>query len=677
MRQICNNKIAVFDNYPLSGPDNIVAAMKDAGNIPWLYFSNGAFSEKTLCTVMAHAEKQDAVMAAPSCDPGLLERAPHIRSFRTGFPLRNKKDGGLFAVSLAALSFFMLPDLPEKLIRTEALRGMAEKLADFRNDILWETALLALLPGKVLLTKKLLQTDRFVSPTADYQAFSEKLQKINPDLASLLWCFQCRTAFAAKHAGLSFPTGLNPAAVFLASMISAPAETLHLQLPTQKKVVGKVRNIAVFASSFTGGGAERCASLLIEGFVKQGYRVTLFTVKPPSPQDYPLTDGVERIVIPPDTFIRMPALQKEIRKHEIDTAVMIEHIWELNLTDALFLKSLGVRVVQMEHNSFAYIAYAGIPNFAHYRTPVYRVLDAVTALSYVDETLWRDTGANACFMPNPLTFSPDLTVPGKRDTHTMLFIGRLTADKGAWDAIKVLGAVKKEFPDTQLILAGAFADKRFEKELRALITALNLEDAVQLTGRLSDVTGAYQQASVLIMPSLVEGYPMTLMEAKAFALPQVIYNMPYLAAAGEDKGCISVKKKDSQGMAEAICRLFRDPETLRTLGDTGKKSLKNYSSEIVFDRWQELFECLENGSFHSGLFADHSDPEHYRIGKEELRIGMEHAPQTSRFQEDQRIVQWENRAQKNIFYRLINKLNRIAESDNNSILARLIRKIIS
>lgn len=675
MQSICCNKIAVCE-YPIPGPDSLAAAVEEAGNIPWLYFSAGSFSEKKLRSAMIRAEKKDAAVAAPSCDPGILERAPHIRSFRTGFPLRNKKDGGLFTVRLAALSFFMTPDLPGKLIRTEVLRSITDKLADFRNETLWETALLTLLPGNVLLTDELPQTDKFVSLSADYQTFSEKMQQIDPDLASLLWCFQCRSAFAANHADIPYPTGLNPAAIFLASMIAAPAETLHLQLPVQKKIVGAVRNIAVFASSFTGGGAERCASLLIEGFVKRGYHVTLFTAKQPSAQDYPLADGVERIVIPPDTFIRMPALQNEIRKRRIDTAIMVEHIWELNLVDALFLKSLGVRVIQMEHNSFAYIAYAGIPDFTHYRTPVYRVLDAVTALSYVDETLWRSTGANACFMPNPLTFSPDAAVPGERNTHTMLFIGRLTADKGAWDAVNVLAAVKKEFPDARLLLAGGFADKKFEKELRALISELKLEDAVQLTGRLSDVTEVYQQSSILIMPSLVEGYPMTLMEAKAFALPQIIYSMPYLAAAGEDKGCISAGKKDPQGMAEAVCRLFREPETLRKLGDTGKKSLENASSEIVFNRWQELFSCLEKGSFHSGLFADHSDPEHYRIGKEELRIGMEHAPRTYRFQEDQRIIQWENRAQKNVFYRIINKLDRIAESDNNSILARLIRKII-
>ena len=86
-------------------------------------------------------------------------------------------------------------------------------------------------------------------------------------------------------------------------------------------------------------------------------------------------------------------------------------------------------------------------------------------------------------------------------------------------------------------------------------------------------------------------------------------------------------------MAQAVCRLFDDPERLYALGSEAKDSLAEFSQERVKQLWTELFAYLETGEDKTGLFADTVSAEdkvrHFEIMEKECAVAhqicMNHA----------------------------------------------------
>lgn len=378
-----------------------------------------------------------------------------------------------------------------------------------------------------------------------------------------------------------------------------------------------VKNIGIFCRYLRNGGAERCAALLMEMFAEQGKTITLFAGEEPTEKDYPCPDQVERVILTQLPHERRTALELELKARQIDTCIFFDHAEWITPNDILTARSCRCRIIVQEHSLFSYPWRIGDPRIAEERDCVYPAADALTVLSRCDETFWRAhlNGFDRCmFMPNPLTFSVtdnDSAPAGK----TLLFVGRLSKDKGALAAIRTLEKVLSRHPDAKLLLIGRPDTDEFDAELHRY--AETLKGAVEFTGYTTDVAQYYRQGTVLLMPSSFEGYPMTLMESKAYALPCVMFAMPYLEAA--KRGCIQVTQGDTDAMAQAVCDLFDDPEKLRTLGAEAKASL---DTEAVKRLWQELFTVLETGTDQTGIFADNTSADekvrHFEIMNREL-----------------------------------------------------------
>lgn len=394
-----------------------------------------------------------------------------------------------------------------------------------------------------------------------------------------------------------------------------------------KQTPRPVKNIGIFCRYLRNGGAERCAALLMEMFAKQGKTITLFAGEAPTEKDYPCPDQMERVILTQFPHERRTALELELKKRQIDTCIFFDHAEWITPNDILTARFCGCRTIVQEHSLFSYPWRIGDPRIAEERDCVYPAVDVLTVLSRCDETFWRAhlNGFDRCmFMPNPLTFSVtdhDSAPAGK----TLLFVGRLSRDKGALAAVRTLEKVLIKHPDAKLLLIGRPDTDEFDAELHRYAETLN--GAVGFTGYTTDVGQYYRQGAVLLMPSAYEGYPMTLMEAKACALPCVMFAMPYLEAAKH--GCIQVPQNDTDAMAQAVCALFDDPAEFHALSAEAKASL---DTESVKRLWLELFAVLETGVDQTGIFADNTSADekvcHFEIMNRELaaaqKICMDH-----------------------------------------------------
>ena len=359
---------------------------------------------------------------------------------------------------------------------------------------------------------------------------------------------------------------------------------------------GPVRRLVVFCSALRGGGAERCASLLLQYFASlPGLKICLIQDSAPAPGDYPCPEDIDIEVLPKNFYARYARLPELLKSGQVDTCLTFDHFQPNFYFDLLTARKLGIRTIAMEHTTFAFPLYSAEPELLQLRQAVYPRTNIVTCLSRSDEYVWNSQGINARYMPNPLTF--DLRGrPPERKNKTLIFIARMVPGKGVLDALKTVEKVRERHPDVKLFMLGSFSDPAFERGLRDFVLVHHLEEAVEFTGFTTEVGRYLDQSSIHLMPSSIEGYPMTLMEAKSYGLPTVAYSLPYLEAGREEYGTLMVPQGDHSAMAEKVSGLLDDFDKLNELGRKAWDSLRLFDNEQVFKRWRAVFEWLGSGS---------------------------------------------------------------------------------
>lgn len=115
-----------------------------------------------------------------------------------------------------------------------------------------------------------------------------------------------------------------------------------------------------------------------------------------------------------------------------------------------------------------------------------------------------------------LTLREELCVPG----HCKLvgFIGRFTEQKRPFLFLEVARYVLKRRSDTRFYLVG---DGPLASELERRVTRLGVGDSIALLPPRNDIPGVLNSTDLLVLTSLYEGAPLTVMEALASGVPVV------------------------------------------------------------------------------------------------------------------------------------------------------------
>ena len=139
----------------------------------------------------------------------------------------------------------------------------------------------------------------------------------------------------------------------------------------------------------------------------------------------------------------------------------------------------------------------------------------------------------------------------------LLCVGRLIPIKGHLVLLRALAQARSRVPGLELEVAGRGP---LEPALRELARELGIEDAVRFLGFVSPVQAALEQAAVVVVPSLGEGFGMVALEAMERARPVIASAVGGLPEIVEDgKTGIVVEPGDADALAEAIVALAGRP----------------------------------------------------------------------------------------------------------------------
>jgi len=104
-------------------------------------------------------------------------------------------------------------------------------------------------------------------------------------------------------------------------------------------------------------------------------------------------------------------------------------------------------------------------------------------------------------------------------------VARFSYQKNHGFLIKVFYEIQKKYPESVLLLVGAFdKDDEYYLNIMDLIKKYRIINKVFFLGPRSDVSDLYQAMDCLVMPSLFEGLCISAIEAQAAGLPCVCSN---------------------------------------------------------------------------------------------------------------------------------------------------------
>jgi phosphatidyl-myo-inositol alpha-mannosyltransferase len=191
-------------------------------------------------------------------------------------------------------------------------------------------------------------------------------------------------------------------------------------------------------------------------------------------------------------------------------------------------------------------------------------------------------------------FTPDVKPLEKFNDgkQNILFLGRLERRKGAVYLIKAFYDIKKEIPDSRLIVAGPGTNLRKPYEKWARNHGLSEEDVV-FTGYVPEEEKAryYKTADVYCSPATSrESFGIVLMEAMAVSRTVVASNIDgYSSVVTHGHDGLLVPPRDSNGIAQAIITALKDAELRKRLSANARITAESYSWEIVARRVADYY----------------------------------------------------------------------------------------
>ncbi len=174
----------------------------------------------------------------------------------------------------------------------------------------------------------------------------------------------------------------------------------------------------------------------------------------------------------------------------------------------------------------------------------------------------------------------------------VLCVGRQEPSKGLEYLVHAFKKAKEGAPNACLLMVGA-GSRGYLARLRRTVASLGIEGDVIFAGRVSqqNLYEAYAASSVVVLPSLMEGFGITLVEAMAAAKPCIGTNVgaiPGLLLPARTG--LLVNAADTSALAAAMQRVLTNPEEAKAMGERGRALVKsNFTVGEMVRRTEALY----------------------------------------------------------------------------------------
>lgn len=338
------------------------------------------------------------------------------------------------------------------------------------------------------------------------------------------------------------------------------------------------------------GGSERVAVNLAAAMLTRGHAVDLLTwIGPTGNREpvYPLASGVGFYAFPyTGASSEITSVRERLKAGEYDCLLSLQtdhaHLYWLTAC-----QGMGIPVICSERNEPSAIeqiywnrsgrlAALGAADRIHEMLPAY--VDSIPP--------WLAERVRV--IPNAAPAVSAIAKSTDTGRKTLLYLGRLAAQKRPLILIEAFNQLSGCFPDWDLVIWG---HGKLEQDVKKGISASSARERIKFMGQSDDPAGVYATAQIYCLPSSHEGFPNTALEAMAAGLPIVGFGKCAALANIIKQGETGILAKDetAASLAEALAQLMSDAGKRKRMGASAKREAEKYAPDLIYDQWEELF----------------------------------------------------------------------------------------
>lgn len=204
--------------------------------------------------------------------------------------------------------------------------------------------------------------------------------------------------------------------------------------------------------------------------------------------------------------------------------------------------------------------------------------------------------ASCVVIPNG-TVRPDISDSELGRGDYILFLGRIDVRQKGLDLL--LAAIANEPPALPLVIAGSgpWLEQKLLREL-----AKPVQRQVRLVGRVMgrQKDELIRNCALMVVPSRFETFPLSALEAMAYAKPVVCFDLPQLDWVTDDCA-IRVPAFDVAGLGRAVRELAASSARRAALGRRAYELSSRYDWEVIGERYRALVAAvLDDGPGSAG-----------------------------------------------------------------------------
>lgn len=366
---------------------------------------------------------------------------------------------------------------------------------------------------------------------------------------------------------------------------------------------------AVISSSKIGGAERYCAALL-KGLAESGTEVSV-AYDPAGPMAAEFRAHAARAWPVDLSNIFDIGAVRLLRTLALDSkaALVHTHLWNADVLGALAARLAGIPCLSTVYGSYHLpIGAGGLRSLrrqalsAVFRA-AYGLSDRVLALSgsIRDDLTARAglrVGRAAIDVVYPglepvRSIPPRPTAPGSG--ARIVCVANFFPIKGHESLVRALPRLAGGFPRVRCVFAGDGPERR---SMEALATDLGVARFASFVGTVPDPTELIYDSDVLVLPSISEGIPRTILEAWALGVPVVASRaggIPEMIVHG--RSGLLVPPGDSKALAEAVTTVLSDPALARRVVDGGMATLaERFSARRMVEETLAAYRRVLDGS---------------------------------------------------------------------------------
>lgn len=339
-----------------------------------------------------------------------------------------------------------------------------------------------------------------------------------------------------------------------------------------------------FSGNFTGGGTERAAFLLANELSKK-YDVYIINTSKNQPT-FLLNGPVVKELNSKGVLDSIRKMRCYLQNNDIDVLVSLEALGGIcGIPATAFSKC---KLIIWEHANYYQTQGSRYTHFMRWLEML--VADAYVVLTKRDLNNFKN---HFKYIRTKLVQIYNIAEPVKDTVYnlgskTIISAGHINKIKNFSIIPEIASKVFEKHPDWTWKIYGYASDDY--DTLIANIKKYHLEDKVFPCGRCEDMDKAYQEASIYVMTSLQEGFPMVLLEARAHGLPIISFDIetgPDEIVQNGVNGFL-VEPYDKDEMARSIKCAIENDTLRKSFSDHSQTGLELWTAERIAEQWNQL-----------------------------------------------------------------------------------------